>query len=839
MAVGSELTGATLHLSDVEQNPKEMIERKKDAPKQLPVTSRIEICCKTVAFLIVLCLICVHLARVNREGSSTCPGMFRSGRWRESFWQPHGCMMHSYISSEIRTCLQNHPVAFIGDSRTRGLYYELVETVSLNAVEDEGKAHNDLSYVDKLSNTSVSFYWQPEVNLSMKSLYDDWTKNPQKSPHLIITGSGTWTIKNQGLDAVMNYGYNLTKVKGSMETLVAKKKNESQALPKKSSLFPPSPVIVWIQQEPVVESKLHEARKMITNEKVDLFNSIAEEMFLKDNSSVTVMWTSFNAAKKRPETSTDGLHYGEPITTLELDLIFNYYCNQYLQVSDATCCVPAPRLTHLQRNTFAVFITCIVLFLIMFVCQHLWPAEPKGSHGAEPTTPGGHPSSSLRWVYSDRMYPVMKSLFKMGLIMFYFYLCDRTNLFYKEQKEYSNLVFVLVLIVFLALGAWTWAPTQQTVVLNRDQTNEWKGWMQLFILLYHYIGASKVLPIYVFIRLLVASYIFLSGYGHFSFFWNKGDFGLYRFCQVMTRMNILVAVLCLIMGRPYQFYYFVPLVSFWFVVIYAVLAVWPRVTAALVKENHKHYVVILVKFFFFFGVISTIWSSPLLCQWIFSQWAIKELFIDENDSVREWWFRSWLDRYIALFGMVVAFAYCTAKYLKMFDDNNKRTLFSRPVGVACVIFAVVAIVSYAIQAFTCSSKLSCNETHSAVSFIPIIAFVLLRNVPGPLRAKFSRFYAWVGTISLELFIAQYHIWLAHDTKGVLVLIPDQPLLNVILTTFVFVCVSHEIQKVSGVLANALITKDMKTMIRRVLFFIFMLIIIWWHKTRHDPKPILT
>ena len=51
----------------------------------------------------------------------------------------------------------------------------------------------------------------------------------------------------------------------------------------------------------------------------------------------------------------------------------------------------------------------------------------------------------------------------------------------------------------------------------------------------------------------------------------------------MTRMNILVAVLCLIMGRPYQFYYFVPLVSFWFVVIYAVIAVWPRVTAALVK----------------------------------------------------------------------------------------------------------------------------------------------------------------------------------------------------------------------------------------------------------------
>ena len=33
-----------------------------------------------------------------------------------------------------------------------------------------------------------------------------------------------------------------------MEALVAKKRNESQMLLKKTSPFPPSPVIIWVQQ---------------------------------------------------------------------------------------------------------------------------------------------------------------------------------------------------------------------------------------------------------------------------------------------------------------------------------------------------------------------------------------------------------------------------------------------------------------------------------------------------------------------------------------------------------------------------------------------------------------
>jgi len=61
--------------------------------------------------------------------------------------------------------------------------------------------------------------------------------------------------------------------------------------------------------------------------------------------------------------------------------------------------------------------------------------------------------------------------------------------------------------------------------------------MQLVILIYHLTGASKILPIYMQIRVMVSSYLFLSGYGHFCYFFNKGDFSLHRLLTVTFMQN--------------------------------------------------------------------------------------------------------------------------------------------------------------------------------------------------------------------------------------------------------------------------------------------------------------
>ncbi|KAM3182772.1 hypothetical protein ACTXT7_011650 [Hymenolepis weldensis] len=47
-------------------------------------------------------------------------------------------------------------------------------------------------------------------------------------------------------------------------------------------------------------------------------------------------------------------------------------------------------------------------------------------------------------------------------------------------------------------------------------TNEIKGWMQAIITVYHYI-----LPIYILMRIFVSTYITLSGFGHFLYYWNR------------------------------------------------------------------------------------------------------------------------------------------------------------------------------------------------------------------------------------------------------------------------------------------------------------------------------
>ena len=107
-------------------------------------------------------------------------------------------------------------------------------------------------------------------------------------------------------------------------------------------------------------------------------------------------------------------------------------------------------------------------------------------------------------------------------------------------------------------------------VLNRDQTEEWKGWMQYMFLLYHYYHAEEV---YNSIRIMITCYVWMTGFGNFSFFYLKGDYSMIRVVQMLWRLNFLVVFLCLTQGTTYILYYICPLHTFFFIMVYVTMRI--------------------------------------------------------------------------------------------------------------------------------------------------------------------------------------------------------------------------------------------------------------------------
>lgn len=277
------------------------------------------------------------------------------------------------------------------------------------------------------------------------------------------------------------------------------------------------------------------------------------------------------------------------------------------------------------------------------------------------------------------------------------------------------------------------------------------------------------------------------------------------------------------MNRPYQFYYFVPLLSFWYLMVFFFLSFPPHITAQTSENNKIQYFYLLLKFIVLFSVVTILFMSEVFFEKVFVTRPWKALFVTTDDDIHEWWFRWKLDRYSVMYGMGFAVTLLLAQRYNIYDDNNHSNLFSRGLALSATLMAIIGIGSYITFTFLCHYELECSEIHSYIVFIPILSYILLRNISGALRTKYSSLFAWFGEISLELFITQYHIWLAADTHGVLVLMPGFPVLNVIITSFIFVCASHEIHRITKVLLPFAVPSDWKLALRNFILFLAILV----------------
>jgi len=134
--------------------------------------------------------------------------------------------------------------------------------------------------------------------------------------------------------------------------------------------------------------------------------------------------------------------------------------------------------------------------------------------------------------------------------------------------------------------------------LTKEQINEMRGWMMVILLAYQMTDASgKSLVLSMSIQLLISAYLFLSSYSHFHYYWTTGNYQFLPFIQMLFKYNFLTITLCLLMNRHYQSYYYPPLITFYFSLMYVILAcIPPRISAASVKEKPIHFLYLFLKF---------------------------------------------------------------------------------------------------------------------------------------------------------------------------------------------------------------------------------------------------
>ncbi|EMD41970.1 hypothetical protein CERSUDRAFT_41933 [Gelatoporia subvermispora B] len=685
-------------------------------------------------------------------------------------------MLHTYQPKDAATCLRARRVVFVGDSVTRQLFFQFAHTVDPGlptAPPDDEHRHADYNFTSSASGAHLAFRWDPYLNtsqtqslISPSGVFGDAPESADR-PALLVLGAGLWYLHYED--------------SGGLPAWEAKMEATLNALSRARTL--PADTVAVLPIEDVVPSKLSRERAATMHASdIDAMNSDLNHRIRPPAARDPFAFFSAPAPHERPppvalplvfnqmldpSQTEDGLHFGDALVRAQANILLNLRCNDVLPKVfplDKTCCRSYPWPTPLHS---------VVLAAVIFWGPVCWMLSRR----LNPRGPG------QPLIREEDMPAVVISVAAVLI-----YVADRTGFWLKEQKQFDSWTFGFLSIFTLVLGLLTMKGGDKDLgFLNREQTDEWKGWMQLAILIYHYTGASKISGIYNPIRVLVASYLFMTGYGHTTFYIKKADFGFQRVAQVMVRLNLLTLLLAYVMNTDYISYYFAPLVSMWYIIIYLTML-------AGAKYNDRT-IFLVGKILVSMALITWFMSEPILLEMAFE-------FLDRvcgiHWSAREWAFRVNLDLWIVYFGMFAALAVIKIREYRLMDHPQWPLAVKAAVGAS----AAVMLWYFAFELYQ-PDKFVYNLWHPYVSFLPVGAFVVLRNANGILRSANSRLFAFIGTCSLETFIIQYHFWLAGDTKGILLVFPGtrwRPL-NFVITTVMFIYVSHRVAQATGDITN--------------------------------------
>jgi hypothetical protein len=656
----------------------------------------------------------------------------------------------------------------------RQVYESIV--IKLNASYVRTKSHDTQTHDLRSINATLQYTWDPFLEKKMVEdiLLTPTTSGAAMDNGLLFVGAGLHyaAFKNDSVNAF----------KTKMDALF-QMENEERSHKKAYSTYI-MPVL------PSNYSVLPKEKQLtMTKEKIDAMNDYLSQSYSSSKGEPQLIWAYNEMIKDAaPLDAHDGsgVHVLTNVADWKADILLNHYCNpilekEHLVLSSASCCVSS--LPRTAGQVTAILLFAMTSFLATSVMIIMAILGQEGKEGEESYTE----QTSLRLKRS-------KAALHFSSACLLCFICDKTQAFDKLIKQQDVLLFVcLSAAVLLLVGLGTIqacrAKTQSALSLagekvvdsddedeaplSRFQTEEWKGWMQAIILLYHWTGTSHTLWVYKVIRLLVAAYLFMTGYGNtMHLLTDQGSISAKRIVGQLLRLNILSIALAHIMDTSYSNYYFAPLVSFWLLVTYGCLGVRRSWNDSLALLSVK------------VMICMALTTSVILIQGGPVELTIKALQLISGGSIMDLdakavRFRVGLDLYVVYVGMM-----CAAVVQRLPSSTNKvepipvgrkNYLWRNRFFLSSIGCAAILLSGWYFIAHSKTKREQYNSVHPFVSPLAILAFVLLRNCHPFLRRRYSSGFARLGRCSLETFTLQYHMFLANNTHGAL----DIPILRFI------------------------------------------------------------